>query len=92
MLLSAISLALLIISSFSFTYMKPLDTISGPETKIPAFISTDATTIISPDSESSFLSFRTMFPTSPTPSPSTSISSALTTFSNFIARSLFTLS
>ena len=42
MLLSAISLALLIISSFSFTYMKPLDTISGPETKIPAFISTDA--------------------------------------------------
>ena len=53
--------------------MNPLDTISGPAKILPLPLSVDNTTIINPFSERSLLSRRTIFPTSPTPKPSTKI-------------------
>ena len=59
-------------SSDSLTYTNPLEIISGPETTLPSFVIV-ITTIISPSSERCFLSLSTIFPTSPTPRPSTKI-------------------
>ncbi len=58
-------------TSFSLTYTNPLEIMSGPDTTVPDFLSIVTTAIINPSSERCFLSLRTMFPTSPTPSPST---------------------
>ena len=58
--------------SFYLTYTNPRVTISGPDTTFAVLLSKEITTIIIPFSDSSCLSLSTIFPTSPTPSPSTS--------------------
>ena len=70
---STVRLASSISSSDSFTYTKPLDTISGPATSSPLALSRLITTIIIPSSARCCLSLSTTFPTSPTPRPSTRI-------------------
>ena len=71
--------------SDSLTYTKPLDTISGPATSWLLYLSRVTTMIMRPFCDRSCLSLRTIFPTSPTPSPSTNTPCAgtLPTTSNF---------
>ncbi len=49
---------------------------SGPATTFPLFLSIVITTITIPSCARCCLSLRTIFPTSPTPSPSTSVAPA----------------
>ena len=49
----------------------PLDIISGPARTLPSSLDMVTTTIIRPSSDKCFLSLNTIFPTSPTPNPST---------------------
>ena len=57
--------------SDSLTYTKPLDITSGPDTISPVLESIVKTITIKPSWDKCCLSLRTIFPTSPTPSPST---------------------
>ena len=65
-------------SSASLTYTKPLVTISGPAISCPVYFSSVRTTMIIPFSARFCLSLNTIFPTSPTPSPSTKIAPVCT--------------
>ena len=57
--------------SDSLTYTKPLDTTSGSDTISPVSESIATTITINPSCDKCCLSRSTIFPTSPTPSPST---------------------
>ena len=67
----------MIISSDSLEYTNPLVTISGPATIFPVSLSKVNTITTTPSCDSCCLS-STIFPISPTPSPSTNVHPAFT--------------
>ena len=73
-----ISLASSINPSDSLTYTKPLDIISGPATIVLVSLDKVTTTVNIPSWDKCFLSLNTIFPTSPTPRPSTNICPEIT--------------
>ena len=74
--------------SDSLTYTKPRDITSGPDTISPVEESIVKTITINPSCDKCCLSLRTMFPTSPTPNPSTKTFPEGTDVVNFASFSL----
>lgn len=72
------SIASFIISSDSLEYTNPLVTISGPAIILPVSLLVVKTITTTPSCDNCCLSFKTIFPISPTPNPSTSVEPAFT--------------